>query len=345
MKLPALLSQPGALSIAFLVLTAVSIPSRAQVAPETPPTNSPAPEQLNQTELLKAYLQVREQLHTAQLAMVSSRVEAATEKLETLRKALEVERERQQAELQRAAALAERQQAEAERSNRATVWAAAAFGAAGLLAMLMIPFVQARAMKRMAHLVTTQPLQTPTSSELLPAPAAAADQAVSGTTERLLTMVERMEKRIKELETTATPPPPAMVTSGGATPANTVRLASGGELAPRTSAEDRAMWIAVLMNKAQTLLNSAKPQEAVACYNEILSYDPSHAQALVRKGAALEKLNRFEEALECYDLAIEADNRMTLAHLSKGGMCNRLGRHNEAIQSYERALQVEARAI
>ena len=66
--------------------------------------------------------------------------------------------------------------------------------------------------------------------------------------------------------------------------------------------------------------------------------DPDHSEALVKKGAALERLQKLNEAIECYDRAIAVDSSMTTAYLYKGGLYNRLERFKEALQCYEKAL-------
>src|SRR4051794_25135079 len=68
MKKSALLFQFGALC-ASIFFVATTSPLRAQVAPENVPAKPLAPEDFGQGELLKSYLQVREQLHAAQLAI------------------------------------------------------------------------------------------------------------------------------------------------------------------------------------------------------------------------------------------------------------------------------------
>ena len=72
-----------------------------------------------------------------------------------------------------------------------------------------------------------------------------------------------------------------------------------------------------------------------------LGLDPKHAEALVKKGGALEKLGRMDEAIACYDRAIEANNSLTIAYLQKGGLFNRLARYDEALQCYEQALRTQ----
>lgn len=326
--------------------------AQAATEPVTPPTANA--EELTQAELLKAYLQVREQLHATQMAIVNNRVEALTEKLESVRTNVEADRTRQAAELQRAAAERERQHLESQRANRTVLWIAAAFGGVGLLAMLIMPIFQWRAIARMSDPNRFSPqLVPPNSASLLPAETAAADHTVNASTQRLTSVIDRMQQRILELEHTATSPSaPAVAPAVPLTPPTTTTTAAAqnghwtnGSEARRmqstpASNPDQATWITVLLNKGKSLLTANKAREAVACFDEILKLDPEQPETLVRKGTALERLNRFEEALQCYERAIASDSRMTLAYVSKGGVCNRLGRFDEALECYEQALSV-----
>jgi tetratricopeptide (TPR) repeat protein len=99
--------------------------------------------------------------------------------------------------------------------------------------------------------------------------------------------------------------------------------------------------INLLLGKGQSLLDADQPEQALACYDEILELDANHPEALVKKGAALEQLKQDEAALRCYDRAIEADRGLTIAYLYKGGVYNRLERYNEALECYEQALRVQ----
>ena len=75
MKNFALRLELGALCVAFVLLVA-DTRLNAQNAGESPPAkSSPAVDELAQAELLKSYLQVRDQLHATQLAIASSRAE------------------------------------------------------------------------------------------------------------------------------------------------------------------------------------------------------------------------------------------------------------------------------
>ena len=344
MKIFALLLQSGALCVALVFLAARS-ELNAQASTEVPPARSSNLEELSQADLMRSYLQVRDQLHATQLAIANSRAEseanaraqatAIAEKLEAIKSAMEAERQRQQVEMLRANAERERQQMEAQRSNRTVLWVAVGFGALGLLAMLFMPLVQLRTINRIAEVATQRPSPPATAGLLqtdmdtLPGP------TVALSNQRLMTVIERMEKRIFELEHTGVQPPtPA--------PAIEPKGPNGSDSVPHASITlDDAARVAVLLGKGKFFLSTNKAKEAVACYDDVLKIDPNHAEALVKKGAALERLKQDDAAIRCYDRAIEVNQKMTLAYLSKAGVCNRLGRYEEAMECYEQALQTE----
>ncbi len=358
--------RPGALALALVFLASATALVAQPAADNATPKPTAAEESAQQAELLKSYLKVREELHATQLAIVNNRVAGVTEKLDAIRLAMEAERERAQIEAQRAAAERERQQAESVRSNRTVLWVAAAFGGLGLIAVLLMPVLQWRTMNRMAEVATLRAAQLPaagSSAALLGGgeATAPAEQAVSVSNQRLMAVIDRMERRIFELEHTTAQPPaasaaavpvlavPSPVNTTNGTHANgaqtNVTLPTNSETPRRSAASsDQATWIAVLLNKGRSLISTNKALDAVSCYDEILRLDPRHTDAMIRKGAALERLNRFEEAIQCYERAIEIDNKATLAYLSKGGVCNRLGRYDDALKCYELALQAEEKA-
>ncbi|MBL9212354.1 MAG: tetratricopeptide repeat protein [Opitutaceae bacterium] len=361
MKSVALHSRLGALCVVLLCLPLVARAASAPT-PATAPTaevnRPPSPEELAQAELLRSFLQLRDQLQAAQLAIVNNRVEAETnarvqtaaisEKLEAIKAAMAAERERHQAETQRLMVERERQQVETQRSMRTVLWVAAAFGAFGLIAVLLAPFLQMRAMNRISDLAGLRPELTGGNATALMPPDGAPlpDRTVSQSNQRLMSVIDRMEKRILELEQTATPPAASTTTTTTTMAPTAVTTVSNGsaEEPPRNADGGQSAWISVLMAKGRSLLSVNKAQEAVACYDEILKLDPAHTEALVRKGAALERMNRFEEALFCYNRAIESDQRNVLAYLHKGGVCNRLERYDEALECYEQAMLVEEKA-
>jgi tetratricopeptide (TPR) repeat protein len=345
MKKFALLFQWGALCAALLLARPGEL--RAQPATEATPQKQNL-EELSQAELLRAYLQVRDQLHATQLAIANSRAEteataraqstAIAEKLEAIKSTMEAERQRQQVETLRANAERERQQMEAQRSNRTVLWVAVGFGAIGLLAMLFMPLVQLRTINRIAE-VATQRTPVSASMSLITTDAdTMPGSTVSLSNQRLMGVIERMEKRILELENTTVPLPAAAATEVKTTE---VKGTNGTDSSAHHNAADDAARVSVLLNKGKFLLSTNKPKEAVACYDEILKIDANNAEALVKKGSALERLKQDDAAIRCYDRAIEVNQKMTLAYLSKAGVCNRLGRYDEAMECYEHALQTE----
>lgn len=360
MKNQATFIRSGLICLTLSLLTAVSLKAQAPAAQETMPapaaknvptsvnpaatSASSSSDAASQAELLKSYLHVREQLHDAELAIANNRLEAEAaaraqaaaiaEKLDSIKTTIAAEREHQAADAQRAAAEQERQRLASQESNRIILWIAVSFGGVGLLTMLATAVLQWRGIKRMAE-VTAQHPQLPMSAQqnwLTARNSGPVGGVVALSNQRLMSVIDRMERRILELETTAAHPP--AVSAGE--PA-----VEGGTPKTTPVALDQAARIAALLGKGRSLLNANKAAEAVECYDEILAIEANHPEALVKKGSALERLNQDLQAIECYDRAIQADRNLALAYLSKGGVFNRLQRFDEAVECYEKALQVE----
>lgn len=345
----------GKLGATLILVMGTGVSLRAQAA-ENNPLKPAAPEELSQAELLKSYLQLREQLHATQLAIANNRVEAEAtaraqaaaiaEKLEALRTTMDAERERYRAETdrlnaererqrlenERANAERDRQQAELERSNRTILWIAAGFGSLGLLAIIAMPLFQWRALNRMTQLQTlARRLPGTAAAGMLGEAEPAADKTVALSNQRLLSVIDRMEQRIFELEHTTAHPLPAV----------SAHPFSPDPARRPIPLSDHVARINMLLSRGRTALETNKPREALSCFDEILKLDLNHPEALVRRGAALERLKQDDEAIQCYDRAIKADPKLTLAYLHKGSVCNRLQRYEEALQCYEQALRIE----
>ena len=358
MSYPAQIFRSGTVCVALLSLLCWTGELRAQTPAESAAARSAVPNEPGQAELLKSYLHVREQLHAAELANVNNRLEteataraqaaAITEKIDALKSVMATELEHQQVEAQRAAA--ERQQVALQDANRLVVWMAAAFGSIGLLTMFGSTLLLWRGIKHLSQITAQQqqmsaPLQPmPVPAQPMPAAPSPAwlavgngpapspsGEAVAVSNQRLMSVIDRMERRIMELEHSAIAPLPD--------PTAEITTAAGTK--PTPAALDQAARIAALLGKGRSLLNANKAQEALVCFDEILAIEPNLPEALVKKGSALERLKKDLEAIECYDRAIKADRNMALAYLSKGGVFNRLQRFDEAVECYEKALQVE----
>lgn len=179
-----------------------------------------APETLSQAELQEAYRNLHDQLRATQAAIVNSRFDAEAaaraqsaaiaEKIDAMNTTLAAERKARQSESDRFDYERGQQQQEINRGNRVVIWIASGFGLLGLLAMAGAAYFQWRAINRIADVVN--PYSTPTAANLAMLPSVRnppSTQAVALSTQRLMLTMERMEKRIKELEHTAVPPLPA----------------------------------------------------------------------------------------------------------------------------------------
>jgi tetratricopeptide (TPR) repeat protein len=293
-------------------------------------------------ETLRAYLYLQEQIHATRLALERSREEAeaaATRNAEALAARLQTIE----------VALASQRVGELQAlqsSNRVMLIVAGTVAGVGLLAVVLMAFSHWRALGRLADIARSLPART-----LAPAAAAigAGDTplvtlgAAEQSNERLLGALDRLEKRIYELEHTAHPPlsngtPSNNEPKAALPPASDSSLALPPGAAP---GDGEASKFASLLGKGQSLLNLDHAEEALACFEQVLAQQPNHAEALVKKGTALERLRKFNEAIGCYDRAIAADSSMTIAYLYKGGLFNRMERFTEALECYEQALRTQ----
>jgi len=206
----------------------------------------------------------------------------------------------------------------------------------GLAAMVLMGFSHWRAMSRLGDIATALPLSRRLEAgeplaALGPGEAlvSVGPGSVEETNGRLLGVIDRLEKRICELEHVA------QAGEKGLSNGNSGGSAHGG------SADDRAV---TLLGKGQTLISLDKLDEALDCFEEILAENPAHAEALVKKGSVLERLRRVDEAIACYDQAIASGDLMTVAYLHKGGLYNRMERYAEALECYEKALKTQEKA-
>jgi tetratricopeptide (TPR) repeat protein len=232
-----------------------------------------------------------------------------------------------------------------QKSNQIMLIMAGTFAGIGVLTMLIMTWFQWRMSSRLAGIAAAWPAapgltQGSTVSEL----AAGDSSRVQGGSVaqpelRLLPAIEQLKKRIHGLEQGAR----AGLASGEGA------RSSGGNGAPSDSdleagsvdlaTMDGPARVAALLREARARLNADDTPAALACLDKVLALAPNHGEALVKKGAALERLHRLNEAIECYDRAIAADGAMTIAYLHKGGLCKRLERFKEALECYEEALR------
>ena len=271
------------------------------------------------------FLQVQQQLHDTQLAIEHNRqqVEAETRRnAEDMAARIDV--------LQQIIATQRQGEITAvQKTQQLILILGGTFGAVGLAVLLVVAYLQWRAVSRLVALFSMHPAEFAMDHGRV-SPSLTAGASVQQSNAQLFSMVDHLEKRILELKQAARAPlnepaPAAVHETNGA---------------PKTSS-DRDECVANLVDEGQALLAANEPQKALECFDVALGLHPKHAEALVKKGGALEKLGRLDEAIACYDQAIEADGGMTIAYLHKGGLFNRLSRYDEALQCYERALQTQ----
>lgn len=271
-------------------------------------------------------LQIQEQLHGAQLAIEAGRQEAAAE----ARRNTEAMGARIQS-LEQTVAQQRASQVEAsQKSQQLMLGLVGVFGVIILLVVLLMAYLQWRAVSRLVELSTLRPLEFTNGNGRAPGLGNAA--TVEANT-RLFSVVDQLEKRILELEqTTRTTLTETLVSSR---PVN----GTGPALLSR---DDR---ITDLLADGQTLLNANEAAKAMQLFENALAIEPSHPEALVKKGGALEKLDRLDEAIACYDRAIAVDGALTVAYLHKGGLFNRMARYEEALECYEKALRTQEKDL
>lgn len=335
---PAHLKRCAALVVAVVLAGIAGLPAQTTGSPPA------AVEETTAHEMLRAYLQVQEQLHATQRAIERNRQEteaaatrhadALTSRMQLLEQALAGERQRAFDALQRA--------------HRLMLTLAGVFAGAGLLALLFMAWMQTRAVSRLPIAGSHWPALTALGTGATVSGLGSADGPLTplGTTEitnlRLLGAIEQLEKRIQELEhlshsNSALPAPGVPAVSAPHPRPDAAGAATQPSMAQRTAK------IELLLGKGQALLDLDRADEALACFESALKLDPHHSEALVRKGLALEQARQPEAAIACYDRAIAADDGFTMAYLHKGGLCNRLARHQEALQCYEAALRTQGR--
>ena len=96
---------------------------------------------------------------------------------------------------------------------------------------------------------------------------------------------------------------------------------------------------AVYMKRGTALYEIKQYEKAVAAYDQVLRFNPQHAEAHYHKGNALSGLKRYEEAVTAYDLALRFNPQHANAHYHKGLALSDLKRYDEAIVAYDLALR------
>lgn len=288
----------------------------------------------NSDAVLRSYLQLQEQLHSALLAIEQTKQQAD----EAARKNTEMLSARLKLIEQALTTQQERDSDALKKFNKATVTIAGILGAVGLLALILTIAFLFRAMKRLGQVAASLPALTMGQPQMLTQGGTGVLAGGEMPGNRLLLALEKLEKRIHEMEAKAFLPHQEVHANGnGKQHSDDAAIhADFEEALPRGENTDH---VSLLLGKGQALMHMDKLENAIQCFDEVITLDPKNCEALVKKGTALEKLKRLEEAIHCYDQAIAANNGMTLAYLYKGGVFNQLEKFSEALECYEQALK------
>jgi tetratricopeptide (TPR) repeat protein len=278
---------------------------------------------------LRAIEQVRQEAKAA----ARQNAESITGRLSVIEQSLAGERQRELEAIQK--------------WNLLTLVVVGGFASVGFLGLLLVAPFLVRALNRMSDAAANLQLQ-PFARPALPGAessetALLANPAVVQSTARFLDAMDRIEKRIHQLEQTVQSPELVVDrhSNGGPKPLVPAHDAFSihGDTGTRSlQVHPRAELV---LEKGQSLLHLGDAERALACFEEAVAADPESAEAHIKKGQALEKLRRSDEALASYDRAIALEKSATTAYLCKGALLNQLARYNEALECYERALSVQ----
>jgi tetratricopeptide (TPR) repeat protein len=315
----------------FLAVCACVALSARLAAAETNSVAAPLDMGVVTQNVVNGYLQIQAQLHDTQLAIEDSRREAADEakrntdtltaRIQTLEATIATQRA-SEVEL-------------AQKNQQFMLTMGAAFGLIVLGAVLFMVYLQGRAMARVVELCAARPQEFSLGNGHA-APSLVTSATVEQSNVRLFSTVDSLQKRILELEQGSRA---MLAEKTPATMNGSHKISETKKKDP--TASDREECVANLLTEGQALLDAHEPEKALECFDVALGLDSKHAEALVKKGGALEKLGRTDEAIACYDHAIEANRTLTIAHLHKGGLFNRMARYDEALQCYEEALRTQ----
>lgn len=96
-------------------------------------------------------------------------------------------------------------------------------------------------------------------------------------------------------------------------------------------------------NKGAALKTLGRHEEAIACFEKALAFDPQHAMAWHHKGVVLGRFGRHEEAMTCYDKALAIGPSFPLCWNNKGLLFYLLGQREQALTCYDKALEIDPR--
>jgi superkiller protein 3 len=96
-----------------------------------------------------------------------------------------------------------------------------------------------------------------------------------------------------------------------------------------------------LMDKGLAYYKHGQHEEAVKCFDKVLTNNPKRADALYAKGIALAGMKRLIEAIDCFDSVLKINPQIEYVWRNKGICLHFLDRYNEAIICYDKAIELD----
>jgi predicted O-linked N-acetylglucosamine transferase (SPINDLY family) len=95
------------------------------------------------------------------------------------------------------------------------------------------------------------------------------------------------------------------------------------------------------LNRGNLLLGLGRFTEAVASFDKVIAIDPHHVNALYDRGYALQELGRFADAIACYDSVLTVKPAHVPALVNRGAAFKDLRQTEKAIADFDLALAIE----
>ena len=100
-------------------------------------------------------------------------------------------------------------------------------------------------------------------------------------------------------------------------------------------------YAVALNNRGYALQELKRPDEALASYDKALALKPDYAEALNNRGNALQEQKRPDQALASYDKALALKPDFAVALNNRGNALQELKRPDQALASYDKALALK----
>lgn len=96
-------------------------------------------------------------------------------------------------------------------------------------------------------------------------------------------------------------------------------------------------YVNAYANKASSLSDIGKHDEAIECYDKALSLRPEDSDIYFNKGVDLRKMKRYNEALKCFQTCLKLRSGDFECCLYLAECFAFLGKRKEALQNFKRA--------